>query len=84
MGVLICRIIEKHLGLPMQFIGNIAYDDLVHDAVCQRVPFLGKYPHTQAALDLKKLCKHILAARRQGEKSDPVEGAPDLRGNNGV
>jgi flagellar biosynthesis protein FlhG len=73
MGFLICRIIEKHLGLPVKFIGNIAYDDLVHDAVCQKVPFLHKYPHTQTAMDLKKFCQHVLAARNKGEKSCPAE-----------
>jgi len=87
MGVLICRIIEKHLGLPMQFIGNIAHDDLVRDAVCQKVPFLDRYPHTQTALDLKKFCQHILEARRNGGGSVPVEKAPEKPegrgGNNG-
>jgi len=87
MGVLICRIIEKHLGIPVQFIGNIAHDDLVHDAVCQRVPFLDKYPHTQTAVDLKKFCKHILGERSRGEGFGPAEGAlgkaAELGGNNG-
>ncbi|MFH1757870.1 MAG: AAA family ATPase [Pseudomonadota bacterium] len=75
MGVLICRIIEKHLGLPMQFIGNIAHDDLVRDAVCQKVPFLERYPHTQTAGDLKKFCQHILESRRKGEPPAPVAEA---------
>jgi flagellar biosynthesis protein FlhG len=87
MGFLICRIIEKHLGLPMQFIGNIAHDDLVRDAVCQRVPFLDKYPHTQTAADLKKFCKHILEARSKGKGSGPAEEALEkaakMDGNNG-
>jgi MinD-like ATPase involved in chromosome partitioning or flagellar assembly len=87
LGALICRIIEKHLGLPVQFIGNIAYDDLVHDAVCQRVPFLDKYPHTQTAVDLKKFCQHVLAARNKGEKSGPaeetLEKAAGMGGNTG-
>jgi flagellar biosynthesis protein FlhG len=72
MGVLICRIVEKHLGLPMQFIGNIAYDDLVRDAVVQRVPFIERYPHTQTAIDLKKFCQHILDSRRNGEIFPPA------------
>jgi flagellar biosynthesis protein FlhG len=87
MGALICRIIEKHLGLPVQFIGNIAYDDLVHDAVCQKAPFLEKYPHTQTAADLKKFCNHILAARSKGEGSgraeEPLDKAAGMGGNNG-
>ena len=75
MGFLICRIIEKHLGLPMQFIGNIAYDDLVHDAVCQKVPFLDRYAYTQTATDIKNFCKHILVARRTGMGPSPAEEA---------
>ena len=73
LGFLICRIIEKHLGLPVEFIGNIAYDDLVHDAVCQKVPFLDKYPHTQTAVDLKKFCKHLLGERRKEGGTGPAE-----------
>ena len=78
MGALICRIIEKHIGLPLQFIGNISYNDLVHDAVCQKVPFLEKYLHTQTAMDLEKFCKHILGARNKREGSDPAGGALEM------
>jgi MinD-like ATPase involved in chromosome partitioning or flagellar assembly len=78
LGALICRIIEKHLGLPLQFIGNISYNDLVHDAVCQKVPFLEKYLHTQTAMDLEKFCKHILGARNKREGSDPAGGALEM------
>ena len=77
MGVFICRIIEKHLGLPMQFIGNIAYDDLVRDAVVQRVPFVERYPHTQTAIDLKKFCKHIVDSRRNGEVPPSAAQSPE-------
>ena len=75
LGALICRIIEKHLGLPLQFIGNISYDDLVHDAVCQKIPFLEKYLHTQTAVDLEKFCKHILGVRNRAEGSGGAEEA---------
>ena len=78
MGALICRIIQKHLSLPLQFIGNISYDDLVHDAVCQKVPFLEKYLHTQTAMELEKFCKQILGARSKREGSGPSGGAPEM------
>jgi len=78
LGLLICRIIEKHLGLPLQFIGNISYDDLVHDAVCQKVPFLEKYLHTQTAGDLEKFCKHILGRRNRAEGSGAAEEALEM------
>ena len=78
LGVLICRIIEKHLGLPLQFIGNISYDDLVHDAVCQKVPFLERYHHTQTAVDLENFCRHILGARSMAERSGAAEDVLEM------
>ncbi|MCX5909181.1 MAG: AAA family ATPase [Deltaproteobacteria bacterium] len=85
-GGLICRIIEKHLGLSVQSVGNIAYDERVHDAVCQKVIFLDKYSFTQTAADLKKFCTHILAARSEEEGSIPaveaLEKAAKMGGNN--
>ncbi len=55
LGEQICKIIKKHLGIGVEFAGNIAYDEHVHDAICQRVCFLDRYPHTRAANDLRVL-----------------------------
>ncbi len=56
LGDQICKIIKKHLGfISVAFAGNIAYDEHVHDAICQRVCFLDRYPHTRAANDLREL-----------------------------
>ncbi len=55
LGEQICKIIKKHLGINVEFGGNIAYDEHVHDAICQRVCFLDRYPHTRAANDLRVL-----------------------------
>ena len=55
LGSQICNIIKKHLGLHVDFAGNISYDEHVHDAICQRVCFLDRYPHTRAANDLREL-----------------------------
>jgi flagellar biosynthesis protein FlhG len=55
LGEQICKIIKKHLGINVDFAGNIAYDEHVHDAICQRVCFLDRYPHTRAANDLRVL-----------------------------
>lgn len=59
LGSQICKIIEKHLGLQVDFAGNIAFDDRVHDAICQRVSFLDRYPYTRTAYDLRELSKRI-------------------------
>lgn len=66
LGQQICKIIEKHLGLHVEFAGNVAYDDHVHDAICQRVSFLDRYPYTRTACDLRELSKQIV--RSDGEQ----------------
>jgi flagellar biosynthesis protein FlhG len=55
LGEQICKVIKKHLGVNVEFAGNIEYDEHVHDAICQRVSFLERYPHTHAANDLRVL-----------------------------
>jgi flagellar biosynthesis protein FlhG len=60
LGPQICRLIEKHLGLRIDFAGNVAYDEHVHDAICQRVSFLDRYPYTRTAIDLREMSKHII------------------------
>jgi MinD-like ATPase involved in chromosome partitioning or flagellar assembly len=52
-GVLICKIIERHLGLKIQFIGNVSYDESVHEAVCRKEPFIDHFRYSQATLELK-------------------------------
>lgn len=59
-GELICKIIERHLGLKMSFAGNISFDDHVHDSVCRKVSFVDCYPYTQTALDLRECCRTLL------------------------
>ena len=60
-GALICKIIQRHLDLKMQFVGNISFDDRVHNAVCKKMPFLDLYPYTQTALDLRDCHKNLLS-----------------------
>lgn len=61
LGSLVCKIINKHLGLRITFAGNISYDDRVHDAVCQKVSYLRKYPYTQAATNIRDICTNMLS-----------------------
>lgn len=59
LGLHICRVIEKHIGLRVEFTGNVSYDDHVHDAVCQRVSFLDRYPYTKTAGELRAASRQI-------------------------
>ncbi len=58
-GALICKIVERHLGLRIQFLGNVSFDDRVHEAVCRRESFVDKYSYSQATLDLRLVLKGI-------------------------
>jgi MinD-like ATPase involved in chromosome partitioning or flagellar assembly len=58
-GVLICKIIEKHLGLKIQCMGNVSFDERVHEAVCRKESFIDKYRYSQATLDLEPIVKGI-------------------------
>ena len=59
LGLQICKMVEKHLGLYLEFVGNVAFDEHVHDAVCQQVAFLERYPYTKTACDLREVGKLI-------------------------
>ena len=58
-GALICKIVEKHLGMKIQFLGNVSFDDRVHEAVCRRESFVEKYSYSQATLDLRLVLKGV-------------------------
>jgi flagellar biosynthesis protein FlhG len=64
-GILICRIVEKHLGLKIQFLGNVGFDERVHDELCKKGPFTDKYPYSQATMDLKALVKGIVGGTHE-------------------
>jgi len=64
-GALICRIVEKHLGMKIQFIGNVSFDERVHEAVCKKESFVDQYCYSQATLDLKVVIKAITGMREE-------------------
>jgi flagellar biosynthesis protein FlhG len=76
-GILICKIIEKHLGLKIQFIGNVGFDERVHDELCKKGPFVEKYPYSQATMDLKALTKGIVGMTH-GQGEVPAFTLPDV------
>ncbi len=59
-GKFICKIIDKHLTLKMQFLGTVAFDDHVHHSICKKRPFLDLYPYTRTALDLRNCFKNSM------------------------
>ncbi len=60
LGLQMTRMIEKHLGLHIEFLGNVAYDEHVHDAICLQVSYLERYPYTKTVSDLREVAKQIV------------------------
>jgi len=60
LGALMSILVKKHLGINMEFVGNIGFDDRVHTAICDKVPYIQKYPYTRTATELRELCSGIL------------------------
>ncbi len=59
-GILMSKIVEKHLGLRIQFIGNVSFDESVHDELCRKGPFVDRYPYSRVTVDLKGLTNVIV------------------------
>lgn len=80
LGDMMCRVIEKHLGVSVVFLGNIAYNSYVHDSVCNRILFMDKYPYTQTTTDIRKLSETVIAINREnneditgGDSTDKIQ-----------
>ncbi len=59
-GGLICQIVERHLSLRMQFIGNVSFDERVHEGLCSKGLFVDRYGYSQVTADLKALARGIV------------------------
>jgi flagellar biosynthesis protein FlhG len=73
-GRFICKIIEKHLSLKIQFLGNIAFDENVHLAVCKKRPFLDMSPYCPTASDLRECFKKLMLDK---DKASGIQFATD-------
>jgi flagellar biosynthesis protein FlhG len=71
LGNKIETVCNRHFHSVFQFVGNIRYDEQIHDAVFSKTLYVHKYPHTQSSNDLKKITEEI--TRNQRPTSLPKE-----------
>jgi MinD-like ATPase involved in chromosome partitioning or flagellar assembly len=64
-GSLICQIIKKHLCLNMQFMGNVSFDERVHEGLCRKAPFVERYLYSQVTLDLRSVARGIVNGNQE-------------------
>jgi flagellar biosynthesis protein FlhG len=59
LGEKIERVCEKHFYSKFKFLGNVSYDERVHDSILSRNIYVNTYPYTVAATDLKNVADKI-------------------------
>jgi len=60
LGGKIAAVCSRHFHSRFSFIGNIRYDETVHDAIQLRQNFISTYSRTNAANDMARIARNIL------------------------
>ena len=55
---------NRHFYSVFEFLGNIGYDDRVHDSINLKKMFVNKYPYTETATDLKGITQALMSVCR--------------------
>lgn len=78
-GHLICKIVQRHLSLNIECLGNVSFDERVHEGLCQKASFVERYAYSQATVDLRAVARGILNGAHAPAKtrffSDPFLNA---------
>ncbi len=64
LGHKIEKVCDKHFCSKFQFIGNIRYDEKVHDSLFYKNIYVDKYPYSSTAVDLRNIVKKIIGNGR--------------------
>lgn len=59
LGGKIERVCNKHFYSKFQFLGNVGYDERVHDSILSRNIYINTYPYTVTATDLQNVADKI-------------------------
>jgi flagellar biosynthesis protein FlhG len=61
-GTSIKSVLKRYLGVPVRYVGYIAYDDAVWRSVRERKPFMMNYLSTGCAKEIETLVENIIRA----------------------
>ncbi len=59
LGHKIERVCTKHFYSTFQFLGNVSYDERVHDSILTKKIYINTYPYTMTATDLQNVADKI-------------------------
>jgi len=69
LGNKIEKVCNRHFHAGFQFLGNIAYDERVHNSVLAKTIFANKYPYTPTSTDLNKAAELMLKKIKKSSNS---------------
>jgi len=61
------KVCNRHFHAGFQFLGNIAYDERVHNSVLAKTIFANKYPYTPTSTDLKHATARIMKTTQKSK-----------------
>jgi flagellar biosynthesis protein FlhG len=59
LGEKIEKVCNKHFYSEFTFLGNVCYDERVHDSIYSRIIFVNKYSYTVSAIDLSHIVNNL-------------------------
>jgi len=65
LGNKIEKVCNRHFYSQFQFLGNIAYNERVHESIIARKIFVAKYPYTPTSTDLKNVGNKMAGSNAQ-------------------
>ena len=65
LGNKIEKVCNRHFYSQFQFLGNIAYNERVHESIIARKIFVAKYPYTTTSTDLKNVGNKMAGSNAQ-------------------
>ncbi len=69
LGEKIETVCNRHFHSEFQFLGNVSYDERVHDSVLSNRPYVTKYPYTPTAQDLKDIADKLTGNAQHGSET---------------
>jgi flagellar biosynthesis protein FlhG len=66
----LARVTHRFLGVGIDYLGSVPYDDYVHRAVQKQVPVVEQFPGSRAARAITRLAERI----EQGSRGASVSG----------
>jgi len=57
---------RKYFGIPIDFLGNISYDNNVRRGLLQRKPLMAYFPHSKAFQEITEISQKILPSHQFG------------------